>query len=288
MAGGDVTSKSDIYSLGLVLAEAARGRALDMSGSQAEVIDKRRVVPDLSDVDPAIRPLIQAMLQPLPENRPDEHGGRGRVDPTNASSPCRATAHRPRPHACRAQGRGASGAVVQRADRRHRRRRHRACEPRRRRLRLQGRFPAGDARSRRSRRREQAFRRSAPAAAACVDPPQPRAGRPAEGGKAAPARLVPRAAGGSVARDPAQPETAQTPRRLRSATEQAPSQATAEANPPTSPPSPQATPRRRQPSPSEPDTSPRARQTALDLPAATVGAPIEPNCPRSPTPAARA
>ncbi len=71
MAGGDVTSKSDIYSLGLVLAEAARGRALDMSGSQAEVIDKRRVVPDLSDIDPALRPLLQTMLQPLPENRPE-------------------------------------------------------------------------------------------------------------------------------------------------------------------------------------------------------------------------
>ena len=71
MAGGEVTSKSDIYSLGLVLAEAARGRALDMSGSQAEVIDKRRVVPDLSDIDPALRPLLQTMLQPLPENRPE-------------------------------------------------------------------------------------------------------------------------------------------------------------------------------------------------------------------------
>ncbi len=70
MTGGDVTAKSDIYSLGLVLAEAARGHALDMSGSEAEVIDKRRVVPDLSDIDPTIRPLLQAMLQPLPENRP--------------------------------------------------------------------------------------------------------------------------------------------------------------------------------------------------------------------------
>ena len=70
LAGGDVTFKSDIYSLGLVLAEAARGHALDMSGSQAEVIDKRRVVPDLSDVDPKIRPLLQSMLQPLPEDRP--------------------------------------------------------------------------------------------------------------------------------------------------------------------------------------------------------------------------
>ena len=70
MAGGDVTAKSDIYSFGLVLAEAARGHALDMNGSQAEVIDKRRVVPDLSDIDPTIRPQLQAMLQPRPENRP--------------------------------------------------------------------------------------------------------------------------------------------------------------------------------------------------------------------------
>ncbi len=70
LAGGDVTFKSDIYSLGLVLAEAARGHALDMSGSQAEVTDKRRIVPDLSDVDRSLRPLLQSMLQPLPENRP--------------------------------------------------------------------------------------------------------------------------------------------------------------------------------------------------------------------------
>jgi serine/threonine protein kinase len=70
LAGGDVTFKSDIYSFGLVLAEALRGRPLDMSGSQAEIIEKRRVVPDLSSVDRSIRPLIQAMLQPLPEKRP--------------------------------------------------------------------------------------------------------------------------------------------------------------------------------------------------------------------------
>ena len=70
LAGGDVTLKSDIYSFGLVLAEALRGRPIDMSGSQAEIIEKRRAVPDLSDIDPSIRPLIQAMLQPLPANRP--------------------------------------------------------------------------------------------------------------------------------------------------------------------------------------------------------------------------
>jgi serine/threonine-protein kinase len=70
LMGGEVTFRSDIYSFGLVLAEAARGRALDMSGSQAEIIEKRRAVPDLSDVDRTIRPLIQAMLQPSPERRP--------------------------------------------------------------------------------------------------------------------------------------------------------------------------------------------------------------------------
>ncbi len=70
LAGGDVTAKSDIYSLGLVLAEALRGRPIDMSGSQLEIIEKRRVVPDLSDIPAAMRPLLTAMLQPLPADRP--------------------------------------------------------------------------------------------------------------------------------------------------------------------------------------------------------------------------
>lgn len=70
LAGGDVTYKSDIYSFGLVLAEALRGRPIDMNGSQAEVIEKRRSVPNLSDIDASMRPLIEAMLQPLPADRP--------------------------------------------------------------------------------------------------------------------------------------------------------------------------------------------------------------------------
>ena len=68
--GGEVTPKSDIYSFGLVLAAAMRGRPIDMSGSEADAIAKRSVVPDLSDVDPTYRPLLQWMLQPLPVNRP--------------------------------------------------------------------------------------------------------------------------------------------------------------------------------------------------------------------------
>ncbi|MEO1491960.1 MAG: protein kinase [Pseudomonadota bacterium] len=70
LAGGEVTGKSDIYSLGLVFAEAVIGRPLPMGGSQVEVIEKRRSIPDLSDVPEWIRPLIEAMIQPDPADRP--------------------------------------------------------------------------------------------------------------------------------------------------------------------------------------------------------------------------
>jgi serine/threonine-protein kinase len=68
--GGDVTPRSDIYSLGLVLAEALRQKPLDMGGTHVEVIEKRRRVPDLGDLDMNLRPLIERMLQPDPANRP--------------------------------------------------------------------------------------------------------------------------------------------------------------------------------------------------------------------------
>jgi len=70
MYGAEITEQSDIYSLGLVMAAALRGEPLDMSGSQVEVIEKRRSVPDLSAVDPALRPVLEAMLQPDPRDRP--------------------------------------------------------------------------------------------------------------------------------------------------------------------------------------------------------------------------
>ena len=68
--GGEVSEQSDIYSLGLVLAAALRGKPFDMSGSQYEVIEKRRTVPDLSDIDPDFQELLDAMLQPDPRDRP--------------------------------------------------------------------------------------------------------------------------------------------------------------------------------------------------------------------------
>ncbi|CAN2534898.1 Serine/threonine-protein+kinase+PknD [Methylocapsa aurea] len=68
--GGDVRAASDIYSLGLVLAACLIGKPLPMDGTQVEVIERRRVLPDLSAVDLMMRPIIAAMLQPDPEARP--------------------------------------------------------------------------------------------------------------------------------------------------------------------------------------------------------------------------
>lgn len=69
--GGDVTAKSDIYSLGLVAAQALTGSALDMGGSQFDIIEKRRSVPELGNVDRRARTIIEAMLQPDPARRPE-------------------------------------------------------------------------------------------------------------------------------------------------------------------------------------------------------------------------
>jgi len=68
--GHDVTFKSDIYSFGLVLFYAATGHKLDMGGSQFQLVEKRRKVPDLSEVDPRLRPMLERMLQPDPKERP--------------------------------------------------------------------------------------------------------------------------------------------------------------------------------------------------------------------------
>ena len=76
--GGDVTAKSDIYSLGLVLAQCLTGQPIDMGGTQFEVLEKRRVVPDLRAVDRRFRPLLEKMLQPNPADRPESMAA---VDP---------------------------------------------------------------------------------------------------------------------------------------------------------------------------------------------------------------
>ena len=77
--GGEVNEQSDIYSLGLVIAAALLGKPLDMSGSQVETVEKRRRVPDLSDIDDELRPLLSDMLQPDPRDAAGKHG-RGREE----------------------------------------------------------------------------------------------------------------------------------------------------------------------------------------------------------------
>ncbi|TYC50432.1 protein kinase [Rhodobacterales bacterium] len=67
---GKVTTRSDIYSLGLVIAEALTGKQIDMGGTQAQIVEKRRQMPPLMSIDNRFRPLLEAMLQPDPADRP--------------------------------------------------------------------------------------------------------------------------------------------------------------------------------------------------------------------------
>src|SRR5215467_2717583 len=88
--GGDVTAKSDIYSLGLVLAECLTGRPIDMGGTQFEVLEKRRTIPDLRAIDRRLRPLLEKMLQPNPADRPDSMAAVAAWRPQPEPSPRRA------------------------------------------------------------------------------------------------------------------------------------------------------------------------------------------------------
>jgi hypothetical protein len=104
--GGNVTAKADIYSLGLVLAECLSGQPIDMGGSQFEVIEKRRVLPNLGAVDLRYRALLEHMLQPDPHDRPQSMAAVAAWRPDVAYR-----ARRPAPlRGRRGRGAGAGGA----------------------------------------------------------------------------------------------------------------------------------------------------------------------------------
>ncbi len=70
---GDFSRKvgpwSDVYSLGLVILAVAQGRGSDLGGSFVDAINKRRVGVDTSAAPPELRPVLDRMLQPDPDQR---------------------------------------------------------------------------------------------------------------------------------------------------------------------------------------------------------------------------
>lgn len=70
MFGGVVDGRSDIYSLGLILAAAAIGHPLDMGNTFEAALRARQSVPDLTGIPAPLRPWLTAMLEPDPARRP--------------------------------------------------------------------------------------------------------------------------------------------------------------------------------------------------------------------------
>ncbi|MGF1527181.1 MAG: bifunctional serine/threonine-protein kinase/formylglycine-generating enzyme family protein [Candidatus Competibacterales bacterium] len=67
---GQISPRTDLYSLGLVLAAASRGSPLDMGSTFVDAMEKRQTVPDLAGVPRALHGQITALLQPDPTHRP--------------------------------------------------------------------------------------------------------------------------------------------------------------------------------------------------------------------------
>lgn len=60
---------TDVYSLGLLILAVAMGRDVNMGGSLVDAVDKRRAGPDLSPIPDQLRPVLEKMLKPNPNER---------------------------------------------------------------------------------------------------------------------------------------------------------------------------------------------------------------------------
>lgn len=69
MHGGAIGVASDIYSLGLVIAAAARGEKLPMGQTMEQAVAARSAVPPIDAVPDRLRPLVKSMLHPDPRHR---------------------------------------------------------------------------------------------------------------------------------------------------------------------------------------------------------------------------
>ena len=67
--GGRIGPWTDIYSLGLSILALIERRDVEMGGTIADAINKRRSLPDLSRVPGELRPVLERMLQPDPAAR---------------------------------------------------------------------------------------------------------------------------------------------------------------------------------------------------------------------------
>jgi len=80
--GGKVDARSDIYSFGLVLAEAASGAAIPMGQTFYEAVELRKVQPRIPPNVPAeLRGEIEPMLRPDPKDRPQSADRLGNAAP---------------------------------------------------------------------------------------------------------------------------------------------------------------------------------------------------------------
>ncbi len=67
---GEITPRTDIYGLGLLIAMVVRGQPLEMGTSIVEAVNARRSIPHLGGIYPELRPLLAHMLEPDPTDRP--------------------------------------------------------------------------------------------------------------------------------------------------------------------------------------------------------------------------